>query len=73
MAENDWIKEEFTEIKATLVRIDEAIRGNGKEGLITRIVKLEQVAKILIWIAAILTIPVVGLLVKNAVAHFSEH
>lgn len=72
MDENEWIKEEFAEVNKTLVRIDEAIRGNGKEGLVTRVVKLEQVAKVLIWIAVVLTLPVVGLLVTNVWAHFSH-
>ena len=69
--ETEWsLKDELLEMKAMITRVDEAIRGNGKEGLVTRVVKLEQVAKILIWIAAILTLPIVGLLVKTIYTHY---
>lgn len=65
------IRDEFAEVKETLPRIDEAIKGNGKEGLVTRIVKLEQVAKVLIWLAVALSLPVIGLLVKAVYTHFT--
>ena len=36
------ITAQFDEIKAVLMRLDEAIRGNGKPGLILRIDRLER-------------------------------
>ena len=34
-------KDEFKEIKAMITKLDEAIRGNGKEGLTTRMTRAE--------------------------------
>lgn len=51
-------RDEFAEVKRLITRVDVAIRGNGKEGLCTRIVKLEQIAKLLCWIAAAMSVPV---------------
>ncbi len=64
------IKDEILEMKTVLDRVDVAIRGNGKEGLVTRVVKLEQVAKLLIWIAVVLFVPVAGLVIKTVYEHF---
>ena len=40
--EQERISEQFDEIKAVLVRLDDAIRGNGKPGLVLRIDRLER-------------------------------
>ncbi len=47
-------------------RLDEAVRGNGKEGLATRTSKAEQVIKLLLWVAAIQALAMVGLVVDLA-------
>ena len=73
MADNDWIKDEFAEIKAMLIRVDEAIRGNGKEGLVTRVSKLEWAAKLLFWLGGAMAIPVVGMVVKTIYEHLTKH
>ncbi len=70
--QDKWsLKDEILEMKATIIRVDEAIRGNGKEGLITRIVKLESVAKVLIWLGVALSLPIIGLAVKTIYDHFA--
>ncbi len=51
-------RDAFAELKELITRVDEAIRGNGKEGLCTRVGKLEQIAKLLCWIAAAMSVPV---------------
>ncbi len=51
-------RDEFAEVKELIRAVDVAVRGNGKEGLCTRVVKLEQIAKLLCWIAAAMSIPV---------------
>ncbi len=43
-------RDEFAEVKGMINRLDEAIRGNGKEGLVTRVVKNEQRHKLLFWV-----------------------
>ncbi len=68
---NDICKAEFLEIKELIKGIDDAIRGNGKEGLSTRVVKLESIAKILTWLAIALSLPLVGLCVKAGWDHFN--
>ena len=65
-------KDEFAEVKGLITRLDEAIRGNGKEGLITRIVKIEQISKMLCWVAAIITVPVVGMAIKTIYEHLKQ-
>ena len=47
-------------------RLDEAIRGNGKEGLTTRTSKAEQAIKLLLWVTAIQALAVVGLVMDLA-------
>ncbi len=68
---NNICKAEFSEIKEMIKGIDDAIRGNGKEGLSTRIVKLESLSKVLIWLAIALSLPVIGLAVQAVAKHFN--
>ncbi len=65
-------KDEFAEVKGLITRLDEAIRGNGKEGLITRIVKIEQISRLLCWMAAIVSVPVIGMLIKTIVERINQ-
>ena len=70
--ENDWIKDEFTEIKSTLSRIDEAIRGNGKEGLMIRVAKNEMRHKLLFWVTTTMILAVIGIGSKLIIDHFAH-
>ena len=65
-------KDEFKEIKAMITRLDEAIRGNGKEGLTTRMTRAEIRAndnyKFLVGISsavALMLLSVVGKLIYD--------
>ncbi len=40
-----YCKGEFAEIKQTLAKIDESLRGNGKPGILVRVDRLEQARK----------------------------
>ena len=70
--EHDWIKDEFTEIKNALARIDEAIRGNGKEGLMIRVAKNEMRHKLLFWITGTVVLAVSGIGAKLIYEHLSH-
>ncbi len=47
---NDVCKDEFQKLHDRFDRLDDSIRGNGKEGLVTRVVKNEQRHKLLLWV-----------------------
>jgi len=66
---NDICKAEFAELKTMIRAVDTAIRGNGKEGLVTRVVKNEQRHKLLIWV----TIAEVGVLLTLAGKLLYDH
>ncbi len=70
--ENQWIREEFAEVKTALVRIDEAIRGNGKEGLMIRVAKNEMRHKLLFWITTTIVLAVIGIGAKLIFEHLSH-
>ncbi len=55
---------ELQEIKSMILRLDNAIRGNGKEGLVTRLAKTETIQKVLLWVVAIQATAVVGLVAR---------
>ncbi len=70
---NDICKDEFAELKTMVKSVDDAIRGNGKEGLVTRIVKNEQRHKLLFWVLTVeagMILTIIGKLIYN---HFTVH
>ncbi len=59
---------ELREIKSMILRLDNAIRGNGTEGLVTRVAKNELRHKLLIWVVsteAALVLAILGKLIYN--------
>lgn len=71
--EHQWIRTELTRHGTMLDRIDAAVRGNGKDGLVTRVSKLEWAAKLLFWLGGAMAIPVIAMAVKTAYEHFGKH
>ena len=65
-------RDEFVEVKEMINRVDIAVRGNGKEGLVTRIVKVEQIAKLLCWVGAIISVPVIAMAIKTIYDHLAR-
>ncbi len=51
---------------------DNTLYGNGRDGVVTRVIKLEGVAKVLIWLAIALSLPVIGLVVKTVYEHLKS-
>lgn len=54
------IRDELTEIKATLSRIDASIRGNGQLGLNARVSMLERDANRVTWALRVIFTTIVG-------------
>ena len=76
MSENEQYhnvcKDEFAEIKDMIRAVDNAIRGNGKEGLTTRVVKNEQRHKLLFWVMSAevgVLLTLVGKIVYDQLSH----
>lgn len=59
----------FDKIDETLEKLMDSVKGNGKEGVIPRLGKVELIVKALVWIVVIVTIPAVGMLVKSIFEH----
>lgn len=55
---------ELKEIKETLKSLDESIRGNGRDGIVTRLAKTETIQKILLWVVAVQAAAVIGLVAR---------
>ncbi len=69
---NEVCKGEFAELKNAITSVDDAIRGNGKEGLVTRIVKTELYNRLFVWVLSVQTafiLTIVGKLIYNHLSH----
>ncbi len=69
---DDVCKGEFAELKAMVTSVDNAIRGNGKEGLVTRIVKMELYNRLFVWVLGTetgLLACVIGKLIYDHLSH----
>ena len=60
------LADDVGEIKQTLARVDECLRGNGRVGLVTRLDRLEQAHKLIRWLAGTASAGVIALVVKAA-------
>lgn len=56
-----FFADELREIKETLKSLDESIRGNGRDGIVTRLAKTETIQRILLWVVAAQALAVIGL------------
>ena len=65
-------RDEFAEIKTMIRAIDNAIRGNGKEGLAIRVVKNEERHKLLFWVMSAQAAVLLTLLGKLIYDHLSH-
>ena len=72
MNNDEWIKEEFAVLKGMIMKLDESIRGNGKEGLLVRVVKNEQRHKLLLWILASEAMVLCGLIGRLVYNYLSQ-
>ena len=70
---NDVCKDEFKKLHDRFDKLDESIRGNGKEGLVVRILKNEQRHKLLFWVLTVETGTILTIIGKLIYNHFTVH
>ena len=68
----DVCKDEFKRLHDRFDVLDNSIRGNGKEGLVTRIVKTELYNRLFVWVLSAQTafiLTIVGKLIYDHLSH----
>jgi len=60
-------EDDLHEIWQAIRRIDEAIRGNGREGIQVRLDRLERLAKVVTWFGSVLVVALITAVVKIVV------
>ena len=60
-------KGEFEDIKTTLGKIEIALNGNGKDGLVVKVDRNTSWRKVLAWVCGIILVPSVGYSIKSLI------
>ena len=68
----DKIEARLASIDESLKKLDEDIRGNGKDGLNVRIARLETIKNWVVWIIPLTIVPLITAVLGAFVAHYFE-